>query len=169
MAKYASRRGGSKYGGSRGGRGAGKYGGGGRSGGRSARGRGGGKYDDEDDYYDEEPVYQPASRKSSHEQAGLFILGGAVLVIIITIIWLATGGSRGIYEKAGRVHERKVRMGEEDAAGALRRAENFDKANPYEEKEIVADKYQEVITQYPNSDAAKEAGRMKAKVMARRR
>lgn len=176
MAKYGARRGGGggKYGSSRGGRSGGRAGGrsGGRGasryGGKSSRGRGG-RYDDEDEYYDEEPAYQPAARKGAHEQAGLLIFGGAVVVVIITIIWIVAGGSEKIYEKATGKASRKVHLGEMDSSEALGRARSFDAANPYEDKEIVAAKYRDVFERYPNSQAASEARRKYDEVMARRR
>jgi hypothetical protein len=178
MAKYSPRggrssRGGSKYGGRGGGskygsRGGSKYGS--RGGGRSG-GRGGGRYDDEDDY-DEEPAYYGKGKTNPHEQAGILIFGGAVVVIIITVIFLAAGGGRKTIEKAMRVqkggyYERDARQ--MAASQALGRARNFDKSNQYEDKEIVAQHYQDVVSQYPGTEAANEAQIMYEKVMQRRK
>jgi len=177
MAKYSPRggrgsRGGSKYGGrggSRsGGRGGSKYAG--RGGSRSSRG-GGGRYDD-DEYYDEEPAYYGKGKTNSHEQAGILIFGGAVVVIIITVIFLAAGGGSETYKRAiglqkGGKYEVDAR--EMAASQALGRARNYDKSNQYEDKEIVAQRYQDVASQYAGTQAAREAQVMYDKVMQRRK
>jgi hypothetical protein len=55
------------------------------------------------------------------------------------------------------------------ASKLLAEAEAFDQANPYEDKEIVAEKYKEVFEKYPNTKAAKEAKEKYEEVMQRRR
>jgi hypothetical protein len=54
------------------------------------------------------------------------------------------------------------------ASNALGQARYFDAANPYEDKEIVAAKYREVVDKYPDTAAAKEAAKMFEEVMQRR-
>ena len=171
MAKYAPRRGGRSDRGSRGGRGGSRYSSSrGSSRGRSSRG--GGRYDD-DEYYDEEPSYYgKGKRASSHEQYGVFIFIGAIAVVIITIIFIAAGGGQETIEKAiglekGGKYEVDAR--EMAASGALRKAEAYDKANPYEDKEIVAARYQDVATRYAGTTAAGKAAEKAAEVMGRRR
>jgi len=170
MARYSPRggRGGrssSRSGGSRGGRSSS------RSGGRSSRGRSRDDYDD--DYYDEEPSYYgKGSKTSTHEQAGILIFGGAVVVVIITIIFLAAGGGKGTYERAiglekGGKYEQIHNS--EAASKALGQARYFDQANPYEDKEIVAGKYQDVIRRFPGTASAEEAQERLDKVMQRRK
>lgn len=55
------------------------------------------------------------------------------------------------------------------ASQALGKARYFDLANPYEDKEIIAAKYKEVVDKYPGTVAAKEAADMIKKVMQRKR
>ncbi len=171
MAKYAPKRGG-RSDRSRGGRSGSRYGGssrgGSRYGGRSSRG---GR--DDDDYYDEEPAYYgKGSRTSSHEQYGVFILIGAVAVVIITIIFIAAGGGQDVIERAigveaGGKYETDAR--EMAASDALGRATAYDKANPYDDKEVVASKYQDVANQYSGTIAGGKAAQKAAEVMDRRR
>ncbi len=178
MARYSPRGGGRDRGGrgSRsGGRGgSSRYGGRGgssRSGGRSSRGGRGGR--DDDDYYDEEPAYYgKGAKQGTHEQAGILIFGGAIVVVIITVIFLAAGGGRATVEKAMRLEKGGYYEKDEIAHGAseaLGRARYFDQANPYEDKEIVAAKYQEVVSKYPGTASAREAAEYYDKVMDRRR
>ena len=175
MAKYSSYGKGRDRGGRSGGRGgASRYGGrgGSRSGGRSSRGGSrGGKYDD-DEYYEEEPAYGKGAKAGAHEHAGILIFGGAIVVVIITIIFLAAGGGSGTYKKAiglqkGGKYERIERS--EAASKALGQARYFDQANPYEDKEIVAAKYQDVVSRFPGSVSAQEAQKKYDEVMQRRR
>lgn len=63
----------------------------------------------------------------------------------------------------------KLRETEHESSHALGRARSFDRANPYEDKEVVAERYREVFTKYPNTIAAREAQKMYEKVMQRRR
>jgi hypothetical protein len=170
MAKYAPRRG-SRSDKGRGGRGGSKYGSGrsgSRYGGRSSRG---GREDD--DYYDEEPAYYgKGAKSSSHEQYGVFIFIGAIAVVIITVIFIAAGGGQATIEKAigvekGGYYEKDAR--EMTASDALGRAEAYDKANPYEDKDVVAQKYQEVASQYAGTVAAGKASQKAAEVLDRRR
>ena len=170
MARYA--RGGSRRGSSRGGRGGSRYGSSSRSGSRSSRSRGGGRYDD-DEYYDEEPSYYgKGASQSKHEQTGILIFGGALVVIIITIIFMAAGGGQKTIKKAvglnsGGKYERDAKQ--MAASDLLGQARAFDAANPYEDKEIVADKYRVVYERYPGSEAAKEAMMYYDRVMDRRK
>lgn len=171
MAKYAPRRGGSRSDRSRGGRGGSKYGSsrsGSRYGSRSSRG---GR--DDDDYYDEEPAYYGKGKKtSSHEQYGIFILIGAVAVVIITIIFLAAGGGQDVIERAIGVNEGgkyEVDAREMAASDALGRATAYDKANPYDDKEVIAAKYQEVASKYSGTISGGKAAQKAAEVMDRRR
>lgn len=68
-------------------------------------------------------------------------------------------------EEGGR-HERDQR--EMEASRLLGAARDFDTANPYEDKEVVAGKYREVADKYPGTQAAKEAAEMAEEVMKRR-
>jgi hypothetical protein len=166
MAKYAPRRGGrsdrgrsSRGGSSRGGS---------RYGSRSSRG---GR--DDDEYYDEEPSYYgKGSRTSSHEQYGVFIFIGAIAVVIITIIFMAAGGGQDVIERATGLNKGgkyEVDAREHEASAALGRATAYDKANPYEDKEIVAAKYQDVATRFAGTISAGKAAQKAAEVMGRRR
>jgi hypothetical protein len=55
------------------------------------------------------------------------------------------------------------------ASKLLAEAESFDRANQYEDKEIVAEKYKKVFEKCPNTKAAKEAKKKYEEVMQRRR
>jgi hypothetical protein len=93
-------------------------------------------------------------------------------VIIITVIFLAAGGGPKTIKKAMRLQKGgyyEVDAREMAASDALGRARNFDKSNQYEDKEIVAGKYQDVASQYDGTHAAKEAAQMYEKVMQRRK
>jgi hypothetical protein len=56
-----------------------------------------------------------------------------------------------------------------EASGALHDAESFNQANPYEAKEVVAEKYREVRDKYAGTRAAQEADQKYKEVMDRRR
>jgi hypothetical protein len=58
---------------------------------------------------------------------------------------------------------------EQEAARELAKAQYFDKANPYEDKEIVAAKYEAVAQKYPGTEAAKKATEKAKEVMQRRK
>ena len=57
---------------------------------------------------------------------------------------------------------------EMDASRLLGQARNFEGANPYEEKEVIASKYREVFEKYPGTEAAKDAKEAYEEVMKRR-
>ncbi len=69
----------------------------------------------------------------------------------------------------GKAAARPTAKQEEEAAAALARAKAFDKANPYEDREIVSAKYHEVAQKYPGTKAAKEASEKAKEVMQRRK
>jgi hypothetical protein len=172
MARYESGKG-SRYGpGGHGSRRDSKYGR------RDSRyGGGGGREEDE---YEEEPPYygEPAKRKLSHEQITLIIFGVVVGLLLIVLIASMAGQSfsvpRGTLEeemgyKGKKAEEYKQDAREREASGLLQEAESFDRSNPYEEKEIVAEKYQDVVSRYSGTKAAQEAQRKYNEVMDRRR
>ncbi len=66
----------------------------------------------------------------------------------------------------GKYEAEKVEL---EASGALEEARQFDRANPYEDKEVIARKYREVFEKYPDSVVAKEAKERYEEVLQRRK
>jgi len=139
--------------------------------------RGGGRKEDE---YEEEPPYygEPAKRKMSHEQITLIIFGVVGALVLIVLIVTMAGGSFGVPTPAleremgvtgPKAVEKEQRTEEQAASGLLQEAESFDRANQYEEKEIVAAEYAKVYEKYPNTKAAQDARKIHDDVMDRRR
>ncbi len=78
-------------------------------------------------------------------------------------------GSYKVKVRKGSTVAKPTEAQEMAASQALGRARYFDQANPYEDKEIVAAKYKEVVDKYPGTAAAKEAAEILKKVMKRKR
>ncbi|MFH1421413.1 MAG: hypothetical protein ABIH42_01655 [Planctomycetota bacterium] len=162
MGKYSSgRRGSSKYGDKK----SSRYSEGSRRGRRDA--------DEDDEYYeDEEPRYV-SKKYDQHERNSLVIFGVIIGVILLVVIIAMTGPSKAQKEALGvegkKAEERKVDEREAAASEALGEAISYDRQNPYEEKEIVAERYSSVFSQYPGTKAADEARKKHDEVMGRRR
>jgi hypothetical protein len=173
MVKYDSRRG-SRHGpGAYGSRRDSRYGG------RGSRDDRYGRRSREDDEYEEEPYYgEPAKRKMSHEQVSFIIL--AVVVVFIIIVIIASMARQSVSVPTARLEKEFAVTGEkkearehqdreEAASKLLGDARYFDQANPYEDKEVVAEKYREVYEKYPNTKASEEARKKYDEVMDRRK
>jgi serine/threonine protein kinase len=99
-----------------------------------------------------------------------------LVVFIVAVIFMFAFAMLMGYVSTGEKIVEKIDFGKLEvekrhleASGALRKAQAFDRANPYDDKEIVAARYQEVIDKYPGTEAAQEAARLKAEVLQRRR
>ncbi len=114
---------------------------------------------------------RPASLKTViHHENVMFGVFMAVVIIMFAFALLMSyvSSGRAIIERID-FKKYEVDKVEHEASRALGRARYFDKANPYEDKEIVAAKYREVADRYPNTAVAQEALEMYNKVMQRRK
>ena len=99
-----------------------------------------------------------------------------LVVFIIVVIFMFAFAMLMGYVSTGEKIIEKIDFGKYEvekrhlaASKALGQARHFDRANPYEDKEVVAARYDEVIMKYPGTEAAQEAARLRAQVMERRR
>jgi serine/threonine-protein kinase len=99
-----------------------------------------------------------------------------LVVFIIVVIFMFAFAMLMGYVSTGEKIIEKIDFGKLEvekrhlaASKALGQARQFDRANPYEDKEVVAARYDEVIMKYPGTEAAQEAARLRAEVMERRR
>jgi serine/threonine protein kinase len=117
----------------------------------------------------------PAARASSvrvhthHENVML-------VVFIVAVIFMFAFAMLMGYVSSGEAIIEKIDFGKYEvekkhlaASKALGQARAFDRANPYDDKEVVAAKYQEVVDRFPGTEAAGEAARLRDQAMGRRR
>jgi hypothetical protein len=112
------------------------------------------------------------------EQISLIVLGVMVAGLLIFVLLSVAGVSVGVptstlERELGRTGPKaaaeRQNTREMEASGALHDAESFNQANPYEAKEVVAEKYREVRDKYAGTRAAQEADQKYKEVMDRRR
>ncbi len=99
-----------------------------------------------------------------------------LVVFIIVVIFMFAFAMLMGYVSTGEKIIEKIDFGKLEvekkhlaASKALGQAKAFDRANPYDDKEVIAAKYDEVIARFPGTEAAQEAARLRAEVMERRR
>jgi len=98
-----------------------------------------------------------------------------VVFVVVVIFMFAFALLMGYVSSGQAIIDRidygkyEVDRREMDASKMLGNARQFDKANPYEDKAIVAAKYQEVVSRYPGTTAASNAAEKILKVMERRK
>jgi hypothetical protein len=143
------------------------------------RGRGGGRSERSELGRGSSPVgYGRLPGRSSsmrhymhHENVmlGVFIFA-VILVFAFALLMGYVSSGREIIRTIEKNYPKYEADARENAASrALGEARQFDKANPYEDKEIVAQKYLEVSSKYSGTEAAREAQQMYGEVMQRRK
>lgn len=98
---------------------------------------------------------------------GVFVVAAVFMFAFALLMSYVSSGGQVIQRiDFGKYEVEKRHL---EASRALGKARYFDRANPYEDKEIVAAKYQEIVSKYPGTEAAQEAAEMIQKVMQRRK